>query len=242
MTAGPILNPPEPGHNYTLRSDLAKLCLPQTFRDANKKLAWVNSICLLFLLIGLMGLKPPRIIVKPLTQPTEIVPVVFTPPEDPPETRAQPKAEDPEPPPRDQPADPPRIATVVAASPAAVAFAVPVQGPVLVAREARFASPPRASPPPVPPPKPANFNPRAATGGHYHEPSYPRAELLARHEGKILLSVVVDVSGAPSSVTVKDSCGWPALDRYAADWVRRNWQWVPGAVRYYHVPVIFRIQ
>lgn len=242
MTAGPIPTPPEPGHNYTLRSDLAKLCLPQTFQDANKKLAWVDSICLLFLLIGLMGLKQQRIIVKPLTQPAEIVPVIFTPPEDLPEAQVQPKAEDTEPPPQDQPADPPLVATVVAASPAAVAFAVPVQGPMMLAREARFAGPPPAKQPQAPPPRPAAFNPRAATGGHYPKPSYPRAERLARHEGRILLSVVVDASGAPSSVTVKDSCGWPTLDRYAADWVKRNWQWVPGDVRYYHVPVIFRIQ
>ena len=41
-------------------SDLVKLCLPQEFRNSNRKLAWINSICLLFLLVGVVGLKSPR--------------------------------------------------------------------------------------------------------------------------------------------------------------------------------------
>jgi hypothetical protein len=31
------------------------VCLPSASRDANLKLAWVNSICILFLLIGIAG-------------------------------------------------------------------------------------------------------------------------------------------------------------------------------------------
>ncbi len=40
---------------YVLRDDLARLCLPAAQRDPDRQLAWVNSICLLFLLIGILG-------------------------------------------------------------------------------------------------------------------------------------------------------------------------------------------
>ncbi len=70
-------------HEYALSSDLAKLCLPAAFTDSYRKLAWVDSICFLFLVIGLVGLKAPRVVERPLSQPTEAVPVVFTPPEEP---------------------------------------------------------------------------------------------------------------------------------------------------------------
>src|SRR6266404_2506581 len=101
---------------HELTSDLAKLCLPQAFQDPNKKLAWTNSICLLFLLIGLIGLKPPKILEKPLSQEVEIVPVVFTPPEEQPKVEPQPQTEEPEPQP-DSPQDVPQVVTVVAADP-----------------------------------------------------------------------------------------------------------------------------
>lgn len=40
---------------YELKDELARYCLPSANRDANLKLAWVNSICILFLLIGIAG-------------------------------------------------------------------------------------------------------------------------------------------------------------------------------------------
>ena len=40
---------------YELKDELARLCLPQANRDANLKLAWVNSVCILFLLIGILA-------------------------------------------------------------------------------------------------------------------------------------------------------------------------------------------
>src|SRR5215470_11601751 len=67
---------------YQLSDDLARLCLPSEFKDSFRKLAWVDSICALFLIIGLVGIKPPKIVQKPLTPPQEIVPVIFTPPEE----------------------------------------------------------------------------------------------------------------------------------------------------------------
>ena len=230
----------EGAHDYVLTSDLAKLCLPRTFKDENKRLGWVNSICILFLIIGLIGLKPPKIVQRPLTAQTEIVPVVFVPPEEKPETRPERQPPENEPPPDTEITDQPVIATVVAANPGQVAFAVPVKGPVMVTTSARYATPPPANLTTAP--RPTTFNSKAATGGYYPDPTYPRNELLARHQGELMLYVVVDPSGLPSLVTVKDSCGWPSLDRHAAEWVKERWRFLPGETRYYLVPVIFQIR
>ena len=40
---------------YELKDELARLCLPAANRDANQKLAWVNSVCILFLIVGIFG-------------------------------------------------------------------------------------------------------------------------------------------------------------------------------------------
>src|SRR6266446_907834 len=76
-------------HNYNLSDDLARLCLPQEWKDSYRTLAWVNSICFMFLIVGLIGLRAPKVIHKPLTELTETVPVIFTPPEEPPKTEPE---------------------------------------------------------------------------------------------------------------------------------------------------------
>ena len=234
MEASPTL---ESARDYALSSDLARLCLPQEYKDSNRRLAWVNSICCLFLLVGFVGFKPPKVVVKPLSEQTEIVPVVFTPPEEPPPTQQQPRPDEP-PPPSEATVDSPVVATVVAADASSVAFAVPVQGPVILA-PARFAAPPPAT---QAPPKPTTFNPSTAVGGSYPDPSYPREELLSHHEGSIMLYVIVDPTGLPGEVSVKDGSRYPGLDRYAAQWVKSRWHWPPGETRYYYVPIVFQIR
>src|ERR1043166_10122678 len=136
-----------PGHG--LSSDLAKLSLPVAFRDEYRKLAWANSICFLFLVIGLIGIKARPIVVKPITPPVEAVPVIFVPPQE------QPKEE----PEQTQPDEArpteevvtPQVVTVVAPDAAKVAFAVPVKGPVAVAESVRLATPPPPAAAPQPP-------------------------------------------------------------------------------------------
>lgn len=229
-------------HNYQLSSDLARLCLPQSYRDETMLLAWVNSVCILFLAIGLVGLNPPKIIQRPLSEIVDTMPVeLFTPPEEQREPQ-QVASDDTEPPPDNaEISDQPVVPTVVVANPASVAFPVPVKGPVLVTTSAKFASPPPANLT-APVPRPTTFNPRIATGGYYPDPPYPRTELQARHQGKVMLYVIVDPSGVPSSVTVQDSSGWPGLDKHAADWVKNRWRFPPGETRHYLVPFIFQIQ
>ncbi len=226
---------------YQLHSELAKYCLPSASRDAARKFAWVNSICFLFLVVGLVGLKPPQIFRKPVAENVDIVPVVFTPP--PVEEKFEP-----DPQPQDQSQkddaapDTPQVATVVAADTAAVAFSVPVQGPVVFA-PARFASAPPATPPKAvtAPPKPTVFRPTVGDGGHYPAPTYPRQAREHGDQGTVMLSVTVDPAGSPASVEVKDSSGHSSLDRHALQWVKNYWQWPAGQTRLYLLPIAFQL-
>jgi len=211
--------------NYALSDDLARLCLPYEYRDSNRFLAWVNSICFLFLLIGLVGLKAPKIVIKPLSQPQEIVPVVFTPPEEQPK---QPEVKQDEPEPQEQPLDTPQVATVVAAAdPSTVAFAVPVEGAVTVV-PARFAT----APPPIntAPPKPTKFDPDA-TAGDFPKPAYPGIAQRNKYQGTATIEILVDSSGRVTSTKVLKSSGYPVLDEAAMQTVKTQWRFKPGGTR-----------
>src|ERR1700723_3630558 len=62
---------------YVLKDELARLCLPAANRDPNRRLAWVNSICILFLLIGVFGAQS---IFIPITPVPPVVETVAPPP------------------------------------------------------------------------------------------------------------------------------------------------------------------
>src|SRR4051794_18528765 len=128
VVTSPTFN--EKSQQYELSSDLARLCLPAEFKDSYRKFAWVDSICFLFLVIGLIGLKAPQVFHKPVIEVAEPVPVVFTPPEEEPKMEPDMKQEESEP--QDTPLETPQVVpnVVAAADPATVAFAVPVQGAV----------------------------------------------------------------------------------------------------------------
>src|SRR5512141_1389435 len=103
----------KPDRGYQLSDDLAKLCLPQEWRDSYRTLAWVNSICALFLIVGLVGLKAPKVILRPLSKVEDVVPVVFTPPEEAPKPEVV-RTEEPQEQPSDAPVDTPQVVTVAA--------------------------------------------------------------------------------------------------------------------------------
>jgi protein TonB len=226
-------------HQYSLSDDLARLCLPQEWKDSYRTLAWVNSICFLFLLVGLVGIKAPKVIHKRLSELTENVPVVFTPPEEPPKVEPEVKPDEPDQP-RDV-TDAPTVAPVVAVvdSPA-VAFSVPVQGAVAIAQEARLATPP----PPVdrPPAKPVQFNPHAAGEGYFSDPQYPAMALRNHYEGTAIIQIAVDEAGNTTEAKIFKSSGFPILDEAALDVVKKRWRFPPGPPRLYHWPCTFKLQ
>jgi TonB family protein len=227
-------------NGYQLSDDLARLCLPQEFQDSFRTLAWVNSICLLFLLIGLVGLRPPSVIERPLTDLTDIVPVIFTPPEEPPKLEPEIKPDDPQEP-RDTPEETPQVVRVLAAADSAsVAFAVPVQGAVAVASAAHLATPP----PPVvhAPPAPVRFSPDVGDGGAYPPPTYPTTALRNHYEGTVTIDILVDALGKITSAKVQKSSGYPVLDEAALDVVKRTWRFPAGAARWFYWPCTFKME
>lgn len=236
-----VLAPAAP--TYQLSDDLARLCLPQEFKDSYRMLAWVNSICALFLLIGLVGLKAPKVVVRPLSEVQETVPVVFTPDEPPPPPVQQ------DTPPvdvtPDTPVDTPQVATVVAiANPEAAAFPVPVEGAnVRVATQVAIAS----APPPVTqqqtrPSAPTIFNPNAGNQGTFPPPEYPAMAQRNRYQGTVVVEIKVDASGNITSASVFKSSGFSMLDEAALQVVKTRWRFVPGKERWLHWPCTFRMQ
>jgi TonB family protein len=230
------------GSRYQLSDDLARLCLPQEYRDSYRTLAWVNSICFLFLLIGLVGLKPPPVVVRPLAEVTDVVPVVFTPPEEPPKTEPEIKQEEPDEQPSSTPTEAPQVAAVVAAADSpAVAFAVPVPGAVAIAPMAHLATPP----PPVikSTPKPQQFNPHAAgTEGSYPDPEYPSMAVRNHYQGTAVLDIMVNAEGEITSVKVHKTSGFTMLDEAAMNVVNKRWRFPAGGERWLQWACTFRLQ
>ena len=58
-------------------------------------------------------------------------------------------------------------------------------------------------------------------------PEYPIGSRRRREEGVVLLSVAVDASGAPSTISLSRTSGYPLLDHAALDAVRR-WSFEPA--------------
>jgi protein TonB len=233
------------GEQYSLHDDLARFCLPEASRDANRKYAYANSICFLFIVIGLIGINPPHVKVREIEPLREIVPVVITPPPD--EKQPEPEELKPDEKPPEL-AELPQIATVVAADVKNVNFAVPVKGPVIVT-EARFAPPPPAVlPKPAPPkavgpPKPIEIRSDNSGLGRTPWPSvYPREALLNKQQGTVGLQITVDPTGAITAVEVRSSSGYSVLDREARDWIRRRWQFPPGEARVFTVSFEYNLK
>jgi len=219
-------------HVFHVASDLSQLCLPQEYKDANRRLAWTNSICCLFLLIGFVGLKAPAVHIRPLPEVVDIVPVVIVPPEDTPPPKPTEQPPEPEPA-ADVSPETPVVATVVAADAKAVAFAVPVEGPVVLV-PARFAAPPPQVLKPPPKTKPVALQPvEEDWGGSSNQPEYPALALRNGYQGTVSLEITFDPAGAVQSAKVLKSSGYSVLDNAALDKVKKSLRLrvAPGEIR-----------
>jgi TonB family protein len=243
----PVLkNPPETRSSSAGPSDLTQLCLPPAFHDANRKLAWANSICLLFLLVGLAGWKTPRSPARPPARRADSVPVFLAPPEPAPKLRA---------PERKAPATPapaasddaavasPAVTAVVAADAELVPFAVPVAGPapVVPVRLAPTEAPPHGTAPAL---RPTPFVPSEADWGGHPRPDYPALALQRGYQGRVVLEIVVQPSGEVASVRVAESSGYQILDDTAREHVRRHLRLrqPPGETRLHTVAIVFQLR
>jgi TonB family protein len=230
-------------HGYAVASDLSKLCLPQEYKDSNRRLAWVNSICCLFLMIGFVGLNPPRVHVKPLSDVTEIVPVVIIPPDDVPPPKPTEQPPEPEPT-AETTTDTPVVATVVAADASKAAFAVPVEGPVVLV-PTRFAGPPPQNLKTPPSTKPVALQSAEEDwGGSSNQPDYPGLAQRNGYQGTVSLEITFDPSGAVLSAKVLKSSGFSILDNAALDKVKKHLRLrvPPGSIRVCTKDCVFRLQ
>jgi protein TonB len=143
--------------------------------------------------------------------------------------------------PRDTQEETPQVVQVVAAinSPS-VAFAVPVQGAVAIASEARLATPP--PPTPQAPPKPIYFNPNAAGGGSFPVPDYPPMALRNKWHGTATVEIRVDPSGKTTEVKLQRSSGYSVLDEAAIEVVSKRWHFpATGKPEWYYYPFLFQM-
>ena len=197
---------------YELKSELARLCLPSANRDANPKLAWVNSICILFLLIGIAGARRGLIDIKPVPPIREEVPIVIQPTVLPPQVIAQ-KPE------QAEQINQPRVLVALPNAPD-VNFGIPTAGSLVV--PAALASAPQIAPMRI-----GSLN-NTGAGGDRPEPPYPPIARETGEQGTVKLLLGADAAGNIVSVDVKESSGFPVLDRATVDFIKNHWRLPAG--------------
>jgi TonB family protein len=206
---------------YQLNSALARACLPTPERDANRRLAWVNSLCLFFLLIGVFGgqsklpaLKQAAALEQPV--PVIVEPLAAPPPPASPQTPVERPNEEEKP-------EAQRFVAVTLETPA-IHFAVPTIGNLVVPLAVAPAPPalPLAESAPARPAPPRTTG-STGKGGDRPEPPYPKMALQMGLQGTLVLVFTVDDVGAVNSISVKETSGSPLLDRTAVEWVKRKW-------------------
>jgi TonB family protein len=204
-------SPPPPA--YELKDELARLCLPSANRDAGQKLAWVNSVCILFLLVGILGARRGLIAIKPAPPLQEIVPVILAPVTLPPQETEKKEIPD------ENKNDAPQVAVVIPQSPN-ISFSVPTIGTLIAPASL-------ASAPPLEPLRTAAaigaLN-DTGSGGDRPQPPYPPIAKQTGEQGTVVVLLGGDAAGNIISVDVKQSSGFPLLDRATVDFLKRHWR------------------
>lgn len=225
-------NPPR----YELKSDLARFSLSSASQDGNQKLAWANSICLLFLLIGLVGARRGLITIK-AAPPLEVaVPVILQPVVLPPQATA---ARNESATPDSTPVTP--VAVVIPQTPN-ISFSVPTIGSLVV--PAALATAPPLEPLQVKAPV-AQVGSVSSTGGggDRPEPPYPKLAQQQGEQGRVVLLLHGDDAGNVLTVEVQSSSGYPVLDRATVDFIKRHWRLPTGAGNpVYQTSITYQLQ
>jgi len=218
---------------YELKDELARMSLPSASRDANLKLAWTNSVCLLILLIGLVGARRGVMVIKPAPPLAEAVPVVVEPVTLPPQAETQ----------KNEATDshdnnPAPVAVVIPQAPN-LSFSVPTIGSLVVPANL-------AAAPPLEPLLPkAQINAVASTGsqGERPEPPYPKLAEQSGEQGTVSLLLTSDEAGNVVSVDLKESSGFPLLDRATVDYIKRHWRLPADAgTRLFQTSITYKLQ
>jgi periplasmic protein TonB len=217
---------------YELKDDLARLCLPAANRDPDRKLAWMNSICAVFLLIGIVGARQGMIVISPVPPLQEIIPVVVEPATLPPQPALEKKTADEEKP------DAQAVVVVLPQMPN-INFSVPTVGSLVV--PANLAS----APPLEPMQTRSQIHSVGSTGagGDRPQPAYPKIAMEEAEQGTVTLAIEGDAAGNVVSADVKTSSGFPVLDRGAVDFVKRHWHLPVGpGNQFFETKITYRLQ
>jgi TonB family protein len=219
---------------YQLKSELARFCLPAPERVASRRLAWANSISVLFLIIGVAGEQsrlPKLRVVPPLEQPAPIIieplPPVTQPAVDQKETEQQ-NDEDKQ--------VRPQIQAVTLDTPA-INFAVPTPGTLLVPM-AVAPTPPEVSMKryaPVVRHEPTTVQSTGKGGDRPAPDRYPEKAQMLQQQGTVTLLVTVNDAGKVISAEIKERSGSPFLDEDAQRWVKHYWTMPPSEFNGGHV-------
>jgi len=137
------------------------------------------------------------------------------------------------------PAMPP-LPAVTPMSPA-IAFAVPVEGPVRIVAAAQAVVRPK----PAAPAHPQISGPvytqiyYGKGEGNQPKPDYPYECQSAGQTGTVVVEFVVGDDGSVTSATVAKPCEWPLLNQAAERSIRDNWTYPPGPIRHYRVNIVY---
>lgn len=206
------------GSTYQLKSDLARVCLPAPERGLEQRLAWMNSVCILFLLIGILGAPsglPSIRKLPPLEQPIPVI-VEPLPPAQPAATEPKPEQSD-----SQKPEAPPVVAVTLDTP--KINFSVPTVGNLLVPESAAVAPPVAPLRQPVETQRAPIRITSTGEGGDRRSPPYPDIARQMGVQGTVVLQFSTDPVGAVQSVEVKETSGSSLLDRNALSYIKRHW-------------------
>lgn len=241
----PPTSPAANAPSYELKSDLAFYCLPAANQDETRKLAWANSVCLMFLTVAIMSIKQPVFVLREAEPLPEPIPVAIVPQVEPPDQLPDQQSEEQPEEVVDDLVEVPAVAPVVVAAPQDVSFSVPLEGYTALATDARYVPPPPPVVPKAPPPdnvtKPI-FKAIRFGGREFRKqppPSYPDEFRRNRIGGTVEVLISVGTNGIPSKVEVGKSSGSPALDRHVTEFIRKEWRAEEGEAANYKIAITF---
>jgi TonB family protein len=224
---------------YELESELARSSVHAADQDPNRRLAWVNSISILVLLIGMFGSKPASIRIKPLPPVEEVSAAIVEPLPPPPQTQSEQQNQQEN---NREQVDTPQVVVVTPKAPT-INFSVPTIGNLVVPGTV-------AQAPPVAPLKqvaPLRAQPTVlsttGSGGDRPQPPYPKIALEQGQQGSVTLRMAVDDAGLIGTIEIVQSSGFPVLDRSAMDFVKRHWTVPPEkGTRIYEAVINYKLQ
>ena len=150
-----------------------------------------------------------------------------------------------EPAPLFAPAPPPNAPPLLAvADPAAVAFAMPVDGPVQVV-DAKYAAHSRreeTAVPASPVAPPVQSIVYGQGEGRQPAPEYPWQAKREGQEGTVVVQMLVDEAGRVLQAQAVKPSPWPLLNDAALRAVRKGWKFRRGEQRLYEVAIRFELK